>query len=558
MGALGSDERWRDRRSAWALFLCLAALYLATAVGLPDNPDAEVEFQTARSLATQGSFALGGTPEAQAIEALGFDVVRGVDGRVYAWFGIGQALVAVPLYWLGALAAQLWPELAERHAADQAYGFARSEYFEHLLVGLRNPLLGAWTCALVFLASRRLGASRGAAAMSAALLGATSFLWPQARATLNDVQATWALVAALERWLAWRESERAGAALACGVAAALTVLTRVALAPAVALLVLWIVVERVGSGRALAFATQVFAAALLAGAALFVATNLARFGSPFETGYGPLLASGTFFSYPWYQGLAGLLISPGKGLLWFASGLLLALLGWRHVERRVALWTLPLVALVFAPVVCTQAWHGAYTFGPRYVLPAAVLAWLGVAPALERAWRAASRAALLASAAVFAFGAAATWGGVAVDTQTHLDLAAQCARAAWPEMPGQDERERDEARFVALQWDLRFAAPFVHWRILAHKVREGHDVYDARELFGVAQDAALQPGHARELGFRHFAWVDLRQRLGGVTWPIWVLLAGIFVAGLGLARSAARGRAEAPGRRSSPAGPPPN
>lgn len=539
-----TDERALDRRLGWALFLVFAALYLATTVGLPDNPDAEVEFQTARSLAFEGTFALGDTPEAQAIEALGFDVVRGVDGRTYAWFGVGQALFAVPFAWAGRAAAHVFPEIAERHAADQAYGFARSEYFEHLFVGLRNPLIGAWTCALVFLASRRLGAGRVAACFAAALFGATTYHWAQARASLNDVQATWALLLACERWLAWRTEERASHGIVCGAAVALTVLTRVALAPAALVLVLWILVERVRARRHFVFSTQAFVAALAAGAAAFVATNLARFGKPFETGYGAVLASGTFFSFPWYEGLAGLLVSPGKGLVWFASGLVLAVLGWRHVERRVLLWTLPIAAAIFAPVVATQAWHGAYTFGPRYVLPAAALLWLGVAPALERVWRSASRAALLACAAVFAFGFAATFGGVVVDTQTHLDLAAQCARTAWPELPGKDERERDDARFVALQWDFRFAAPFAHWRILGHKLSEGHDVYDARELFDVAQDEALQPGHERERGFRHFAWVDLRERLAGTVWPIWALCAGCFAAGLAVLRGAGR-RADA-------------
>jgi hypothetical protein len=543
-----------DRRFAWALFLGFAALFLATAVGLPDNPDAEVEFQTTRSLARDQTFAIGGTPEAAAIEALGFDVVRGVDGRAYAWLGVGQALAGVPFYALGSLVARAFPELETRHTEGQDYGFERSEYFEHLFVGLCNPLLGAWTCALLFLAARRLGASRAAALASAVLFGTTTYFWPQARATLNDVQATWALVLAFERWLAWRDDERASTAFLCGVAAAWAVLTRVALAPAVAVFVVAVLLERLRARRVVALATQLFAVAILAGLALFVATNLTRFARPFETGYGPTLARGTFFSYPWYEGLAGLLLSPGKGLLWFATGLVVALFGWRHVERRIALTVAAIAVAVFAPVVCTQAWHGAYTYGPRYVLPAVALGWLGVAPALERAVLSRSRAALLAIAGLFAFGASVSLAGVAVDTMTHLDLAAQCARSAWPDLPVEEppaalpaaerqrerERRRDEARFVLLQWDLRFAAPFAHWRIFAQQVTEGHDFYDPRELFGVEAQAALEPSHARERGFLHFAWVDLAERLGGVVWPVWSAIVGLFVASLGLAWTARR------------------
>ncbi|MCE9593377.1 MAG: hypothetical protein K8S98_04215 [Planctomycetes bacterium] len=533
-------ERSLDRRAAWALFLCLAALYLATAVGLPDNPDAEVEFQTARSLVREQSLALGDTPEARAIEALGFDVVRGVDGGVYAWFGVGQALVAAPFYVLGVAAATLYPSIETAHTADRAYGVARSEYFEHLFVGLRNPLLGAWTCALVFLASRRLGAARAAAALAATLLGVTTYLWPQARSTLSDVQAACALILAFERWLAWRERERVLDAVLCGAALALLVLTRVALAPAAAVFVVAIVFERSRRARLVSRGTFAFAVPLVLGAALFVAVNVARFARPFETGYGPVLASGRFFSYPWYLGLAGLVFSPGKGLLWLASGVLVACFGLRHLERSVVWLVVALVLAIFAPIVCTQAWHGAYTFGPRYVLPAVPLLWLAVAPVVERAWHAPRATPRIALACVFAFGAAATWGGVAVDTMTHLDLAAQCARAAWPEIGGADERERDDARFVALQWDLRFAAPLAHWRILGDKLRDGDERYPARELFGLDSDLVVEPVHARERGFRHFAWVDLGRRLHGTVWPVWTALVVLFVAGLGLARSVFR------------------
>src|SRR5262245_22767147 len=103
-----------DRTFAWAVFCLLLAAYLATFSGLPDNPDAEVEFQTASALARRGSFALGGTPEAEAIVGIvhqgrqGFNVRRGGPGRekeFFSWSGIGQGLVALPFYELGALVA---------------------------------------------------------------------------------------------------------------------------------------------------------------------------------------------------------------------------------------------------------------------------------------------------------------------------------------------------------------------------------------------------------------------------------------------------------------------
>jgi hypothetical protein len=126
---------------------------------------------------------------------------------------------------------------------------------------------------------------------------------------------------------------------------------------------------------------------------------------------------------------------------------------------------------------------------------------------------------------------------------THQDLAAQAARIAYPEPGGADERERDEARFLLIQWDWRFAAPWAHWRILRHRIERGDDDFALGELFGVATAARCTPAGERERGWRHLAWVDLEQRLGGRAWPAWTVCAGLLLWGLWLARDALAGPA---------------
>ena len=131
-----------DRMAAFSVFALLLAIYTATFSGLPDNPDAEVEFQTTSALARTGSLALGGTPEAEAIIERRYNVRIGVDGEAYSWFGPGQAVLALPLYLAGRGLSVLWPAVEERHAATERMGASRSEYFPHLLVGWRNPPAG--------------------------------------------------------------------------------------------------------------------------------------------------------------------------------------------------------------------------------------------------------------------------------------------------------------------------------------------------------------------------------------------------------------------------------
>ena len=341
---------------------------------------------------------------------------------------------------------------------------------------------------------------------------------------------------AFERWLAYRSTPRAELALlaTCAGALSLGVLTRVALAPAI-IIVASAVAGSMLERRASPWAWCAFFTPIVLGAALFLITNQLRFGSVLQTGYGIALADGTFFSYPPHLGLAGLLISPGKGLVWMAPLLLLIPIGFRAAwaaAERAWPWLAMLVAIaICAPVLCTQTWHGAWTYGPRYVLPCLPLLWPAVALAFDRARE--RRAVFVASLLLALLGFATTIPAVLVDHMTHQDLALQAARIEWPQPGGHDERERDAARFLSIQWSWSFAAPWAHWRIARERALGAEDAYSPRTLFGVSSAELIRPEHERELGWRHLAWVDLHQRLNGPYWlgPLfagfWLVLAAL-------------------------------
>ena len=542
-----------DRMAAFSVFALLLAIYTATFSGLPDNPDAEVEFQTTSALARTGSLALGGTPEAEAIIERSYNVRIGVDGEAYSWFGPGQAVLALPLYLAGRGLSVLWPAVEERHAATERMGASRSEYFPHLLVGWRNPLLTALTGFLLVLTARRLGMRRSAAWITAMTYGLTTFAWAQARSTLSDVQATFflflayhAIVLMAERFQRLRQPRAHELALG-GVALGLCVLTRVAVVPAAAVLTLtgWFVIRR-GSRRiartyehamrpdkrSLVGLYALFSLPLFACVGLFLWLNHLRFGDPFETGYGSAVFSGTFFSYPPLSGLAGLLLSPGKGLLYMAPALLILPFGVTHADGRdLRLWstTTLLVALAVAlPVACTQTWHGARTYGPRYLLPLLPFVWLAVGFAFEKKRTWVRRSAV----ALFAFGALVQVPASLVDHVTHQELALEAARIQWPEPGGETEREKDDARFLLIQWDTNYAAPWAHWRILRHRVAGLGEDFPLDNIFGIPGAERATPGEDRERGFRHLAWVDLTQRLWGSAWPAVVLCSLLLAFGL--------------------------
>jgi len=130
-----------------------------------------------------------------------------------------------------------------------------------------------------------------------------------------------------------------------------------------------------------------------------------RRGSPFTTGYEGYHGFQTLlptsgrpgFSYPVLLGLLGVLFSFGKGLVWFAPGLLVPVAS----DGDPAVRTFQRLSLLFVaglvPVYAKWwAWYGGWAWGPRFFLFASVPASLALASATAhpavRAWR---RAGLL-------------------------------------------------------------------------------------------------------------------------------------------------------------------
>jgi hypothetical protein len=200
----------------------------------------------------------------------------------------------------------------------------------------------------------------------------------------------------------------------------------------------------------------------------------ARFGTPFETGYGAQ-ASPAAFSTPALVGLYGLLLSSGKGAAWFAPALLLAPRGWWTATRRagrnrarwseltpagrVAWGTLALWAVGLAMYCRFQHWAGDGSFGPRYLVPLLPPAFLLVAFALHRAARALRRAAL----ALGILGLLVTLGGVGIYFGAQMREAGDYPYT----LPLEDPRFMSDSHF-----NPRFSPIAGHWAMLARNLDE--------------------------------------------------------------------------------------
>ena len=160
-----------------------------------------------------------------------------------------------------------------------------------------------------------------------------------------------------------------------------------------------------------------------------------RRGGPFVTGYegwggAPTVmpyAGRPGFSYPFFFGVLSILLSFGKGLVFFAPGLLLAakaraVFTSERLRGAFDLWLLFLLGLI---LVYSKwwAWYGGWFWGPRFFLFASVPASLAIAVHVHQC-RGRSLGMILAVLAALTLSAWVDLNGAVFD-QRDLDLCVQ-------------------------------------------------------------------------------------------------------------------------------------
>jgi hypothetical protein len=358
-------------RVACALFLLLSALYACTSSGRLRTPDERMVFFQSESLATRGSLTV---PQALRAGNLFGTIDR--NGEARAGYLPAQAVAAAPFYLAGQVLATL-PGIP-----DRARGLVRA-----LATTWSSAVLSAATIAVFFLTSWRLAGPRPAAAAAAALAFGT-LLWPYAGYFFSEPLAACLLIGAAAALVTAEEVTPRRAILAGSLLGA-CLWVRLTHAPAVPIFVLAAALPapRRGWRPALTVAgvVGVFLLALLA-------YNFALWGKPLELGY-PAQSEGRLilvFTTPWWQGLFGLLLSPGKSFFLFAPPLIVAVWGlrrlWTISPRAGTIAALVPVAYLLFFMRYTQ-WEGGYCVGPRYLLPTMPLLGLALGPALVSARR---------------------------------------------------------------------------------------------------------------------------------------------------------------------------
>ncbi len=194
---------------------------------------------------------------------------------------------------------------------------------------------------------------------------AGTYLWPYAADSYFEPWAAAALALGAEQLLKAQQGRPGVPGVLAGLCVAAAALLKPLLWILAPVFVLAALLRSRGEPKptALGLLTGGTATAALACA---LAVNLHRYGRITDFGYGYV---GFPFDTPLLTGLAGLLVSPGRGLLFYAPVAILALFGLRRLPAapRVLCGIGPLVLLLVS--ARWFSWHGASCWGPRLMLP---------------------------------------------------------------------------------------------------------------------------------------------------------------------------------------------
>lgn len=520
-------RRASPRRTAWGIGIAVLLIFVVTGGGRIVGSDEVTMFELSRAL-LHGRIAVseGAT-------------LRGPDGRFYSKNAAGQAIAALPLTAIAEGVTRAAGVPGPRAVLAMRFGVS---FFDAVIAAI---LLGVF-----YTTVRALGVRPWPSAAATLMLGFTTPLWVYAKSFMAEP------LEALGLMLALGGAARAGAgdprgARRAGLGAFLAISAKLSMLPLALVCLLPL------TRRPRAWGWAIFGVvAALAGHAIY---DLARFGTPFETGYGAQ-ASLAAYTTPLLVGLYGLLLSSGKGVLWFAPALWLAFAGWRAVwarperadpeipppagfadaARRAAWGALAAWLVALLLYARFQHWAGDGSFGPRYLVPLLPLGFVLVGYALQGAGPMRRSVA----AALAAIGLLVQIGGVAIYFGAQMREAGDYPYT----LPIEHPRFMSDSHF-----NPRFTPIAGHWRMLIRNA--GEHLRGERPTFDPshAGESRLEIGaedqarllHALDFWWLYLVYAGLPAR---AVWLVAAVLAFAAAAALGraLALTATEARAEEP------------
>lgn len=377
------------------MWLVVLLCYGATLSGRLSSPDDELLFRTTEALATRGQLSI------QSIWG-GFASMKGVDGKDYAQYGIGQPMVAVPFYWAGMVVEKFYSGRGLKHPyrleTMQIHDRTGSDWARRFTVSWFNVFLGAAFATLLFVFAWTLSGELAPSWMVALLYALGTMAWPQSRTFFSEPLAAMSVMGS---FLLLQWNLRTGSrwlALAAGGCAGYALLTRLDSVLALPGVVVFLAIAHAqaddgdnGSTVWRRFLHAQFRAdawkrwlqwglPIVAALAIYVGLNFLHFGT-WRSAYSDQ-PEGVNFGTPLLVGLHGYLCSIGRGIFFFSPPLFLFFWSIRSFIRKQAAlgWGIVVSIVVFLGVQSMWInWAGGWCWGPRHVF---MIHWMLALPIL--------------------------------------------------------------------------------------------------------------------------------------------------------------------------------
>lgn len=323
------------------------------------SPDEEVMFRTTKSIASFNGFAI------QPLSPEGDRFTQSdASGRFYGHYGLGQSLLAVPLFWIGGLFSQLLPPQLNEIFRNPDANFQAN--FTRFAVSRFNQFITALTCLLLFHLGVKLGYGKKNVILVTLIYGLATIAIPHSKTFFSEPVTTLLLLFSFYSLLRFKQATQNSWIIWSGMSIGYAILTRIdSIITLPVFFIYLLILISSHKSKIKIIGSWLIPIGIFCG--LVAVYNFVRFGAFTSTGYE---SEGLTFSYPILDGLYGLLMSSGRSIFLFSPPVILfffAIKAFWVEKRQEAYFCSALILFYLLFYSKWESWAGGWCWGPRHI-----------------------------------------------------------------------------------------------------------------------------------------------------------------------------------------------
>ncbi len=344
------------------LFLFFFSVALVFHSGHLFPQDDEIRFRIIRSILHNHSLAI------QPVR--GFGTKKGIDGKEYPQYGIGQSIFSIPLYILGEITYKFLPHQLDNVYRKNTMRFHPDNLKEFWLrhcVSLYNSFIFSFIGIFLFLIYLHLSGNLRKSLLYTIFILLSTMLFAYSRTYFSEPSV--ALCFLIIFYLLLKNTNTYKSYLIIGLVSGLCFFIRQDSLVGIFILTVILFYRTIKNHIKWHFFILYLTIVIFSGF-IVLYLNYSHFGNPFYTGYEDQ-SEGISFSAPLLVSFYGFIFSIGKGLFFYSPPLLLSLWCIKKLEKKIPfflfLWWSTIIICYFIFYSSWQNWAGGWDWGPRHI-----------------------------------------------------------------------------------------------------------------------------------------------------------------------------------------------